>query len=152
MRMAQIFAVLMDITTKRVAAAVLALSPILASPGAEAIVIAQTNAINMGAWIFDSSVTLLPNTSHFFYMAGPLASGGTTIYCANAYGGGAAYAGSSGTGGAYLYYPGSDMRFRLESTPVTDTPEPASALLLAPVLLVLLRLRRPHATGNRTPV
>lgn len=106
--------------------------------------IADTATITGGAWDFEDSVTLQASTQYFFYMAN-FVGGPTLLYSdVNPYAGGTAY--QADLSFDYFAIPLVDARFTLQGTSLatTDTPEPASALVLATALLALRRLRR-HA-------
>lgn len=101
--------------------------------------VADTSTITGGAWDFDDAVTLQADTQYFFYTA----SGGVPLSIlfslGNPYPGGILY---EAIGANFGPLTGVDFAFSLQGNQVTATPEPASALLLAPALLALLRTRR----------
>ena len=101
--------------------------------------VADTSTIIGGAWDFDDAVTLQADTQYFFYTA----AGGIPVSLLfsldNPNPGGVLY---EAHGGNFGPLAGLDFAFSLQGHQVTATPEPASALLLAPALVALLRTRR----------
>ncbi len=107
--------------------------------------IADTGTITAGAWDFEDSVALQASTQYFFYMGSYVGGPDLLFSSGNPYAGGIAFQSSPTSSDLYFDIPTADLRFTLQGTQVgiTDTPEPASALVLATALLALRRLRRP---------
>lgn len=115
-----------------------ALTP--ATPG----YIAHTATITGGAWDFADSVTLQPGTQYFFYMADAVSGAQLLFANTNPYPGGGAHQSFGPASDPYFAIPGGtvDLRFSLQGSLATETPEPASAVLLLPALAALARSPR----------
>jgi hypothetical protein len=101
-----------------------------------------TDTIDDGVWIFNTVLTLNPNTQYFFYMNKTTPTG-TGVYVGDGYAGGIAY-GNAG-GGSFAGVSSADIQFRLTGDQVTGAPEPGTLALMAGAVGLLTAVRRRKA-------
>ena len=105
--------------------------------GATAGFLAQSQSISAGQYVFDASLTLLPNTTYFFYANTPFTF--SELFFANPPG----IIGYIAPGGGSFVSTRGTPNFLLSGAAVSAVPEPATMLLLASGLTgIVIKVRK----------